>query len=327
MVIRVGVIGLGIGEKHVAEYRALPGVQVAAVVDSIAERAQAAAAQCGAHAYSDAVAMFDAEKPDAVSICTPPRSHAALTQAAAQRGIHVLCEKPMAPTPAECDAMVAACDQAGVTLLLGFKKRSSPAFRLLKEREGEWGPLMMGQVRFQLGPVPKAWFWDEADGGGPLIENAAHALDMLRFLFGDVERVYAEGSSVFADGRDIVAAAACTLRFRSGAMVTLACGTGGIWGYDASERWVLNYRDANAEMVGPFDSPRSLRAMRRDGQEVSERWWGDATGWAEQMAHFLACVRGEATPRATGLDGKRALQLGLAIKQSARTNLPVAVTD
>ena len=157
----------------------------------------------------------------------------------------------MAPTLAECDAMIAACARAGVTLLLGFKKRSSPAFRLLKEQEGEWGPLLMGQVRFQLGPVPKAWFWDEADGGGPLIENAAHALDMLRYLFGDVERVYAEGSNVFADGRDIVAAAACTLRFRSGAMVTLAAGTGGIWGYDASERWVLNYATPTPRWSAP----------------------------------------------------------------------------
>ncbi|MHB0878631.1 MAG: Gfo/Idh/MocA family protein [Anaerolineae bacterium] len=325
MAIRVGVIGLGVGEKHVAEYRNLPGVEVAAVVDAIPDRASAVAARCGARAYTDALAMLDGERLDAVSVCTPPRSHCELTVAAARRGVHVLCEKPMAPGPEECDTMIDACEHAGVTLLLGFKKRSSPAFRLLKEQVGEWGPLLMGQVRFQLGPVPKAWFWDEADGGGPLIENAAHALDMLRFLFGDAERVYAEGANHFSEGRDIVAAAACTLRFRAGGMVTLAAGTGGIWGYDASERWVLNYQDANAELVGPFDAPRSLRVMRRDGREVEERWWQETTGWPEQMAHFVECVRGAATPRATGMDGKRALQLGLAIKQSARTRLPVTV--
>ena len=71
--------------------------------------------------------------------------------------------------------------------MLGFKKRYAPAYRFLKESEAEWGPPRMGLCRYQLGPVPKDWFWDEADGGGPLVENTAHCLDVLRYLFGDAE--------------------------------------------------------------------------------------------------------------------------------------------
>ena len=88
---------------------------------------------------------------------------------------------------------------------------------------------------------------------------------------------------------------------------------------------MLNYEGANAELSGPFDVPRRLRVMRRDGDGIEERWWEDAAGWAEQMRHFLECIAGKATPRATGEDGKRALQLGLAVKQSVRARRPVAL--
>jgi len=323
--VRVGVIGLGIGEKHLEEYARLEGVRLVAVADVLPERAEHVARRYGLRPYQNGLDMMSEEQLDAVSICTPPRWHHDLVLAAAERGLHVLCEKPMAPSLEECDDMIAACRRAGVTLLLGYKKRSSPPFRLLKAKQEEWGEAFIGQVRYQLGPVDKAWFWDGKDGGGPLIENTAHAFDMLRFLFGDVERVYAEGSNALAPDRGELASAACTLRFRSGAIVTLAAGYGGIWGYDQSERWVLNYHMANVEICGPFDNPTTLRVMHRDSASIEERWWADASGWPQQMAHFLACVRGEEQPRASGEDGKRALELGLAVKQSARTGLPVTV--
>ena len=324
--VRVGVIGLGIGERHVQEYLKLEGVQVAAVADIARERAEQVARRYGiARAYASGPEMLEGERLEAVSICTTPRSHRELVLAAAERGLHILCEKPMAPALADCDDMIAACERVGVTLLLGFKKRSSLPFRFLKSQEGEWGCPRTAQVRYQLGPVQKDWFWDEVDGGGPLVENTAHAFDMLRFLLGEAERVYAEGSNHFAPGRDVPSEAVCTLRFASGSLVSLIAGAGGIWAYDASEHWVLNYDRLNAELHGPFDSPRRLRLMQRDGQTIEERWWQEATGWPEQMRHFLDCVRGQAEPRATGEDGKRALQLSLAVRESIRRGAPVTV--
>lgn len=331
MDVRVGVIGLGIGERHLEEYRRLPGVAIVAVADSIAERAEGAAARCGATPYTDGLELLHRSDLNAVSICTPPASHRILAEAAAGRGLHVLLEKPMAPTSQDCDAITAACRDAGVVLLLGFKKRSAAPFRFLKEQGEEWGLPRVVQVRYQLGPVNKDWFWDEADGGGPLIENTAHAFDMLRFLLGDAERVYAEGGSALAPGRSVTAEtvvtaeAVCTIRFRSGTVASLAVGAGGIWGYDQSERWVLNYDGLNVELSGPFDAVRSLRLMRRDAAAIEERWWAETSGWPEEMSHFLACVRGEERPRATGADGKGALELGLAVKQSVRTGMPVGL--
>ncbi|NPV09919.1 MAG: Gfo/Idh/MocA family oxidoreductase [Anaerolineae bacterium] len=320
---RIGVIGLGIGERHLQEYSRLEGVRLSAVAEPRPERAERARSLYGVRTYSDGLEMIEQEPLDAVSICTPPASHRILAQAAAAKGLHVLLEKPMAPSVADCDAISEACRRAGVVLLLGFKKRSSPPFRFLKQQERRWGRPRVLHVRYQLGPVDKDWFWDEKDGGGPFIENTAHAFDMLRFLLGDAERVYAEGGRFFAAGRDLTSEAVATIRFRNGSIVSLAAGSGGIWGYDQSERWVLNYDLLNAELSGPFDSPRLLRMMRRDAATTEERWWAETSGWPEQMQHFLACVRGQEEPRATAEDGRAALELGLALKQSIREGRPV----
>lgn len=324
---RIGVIGLGIGERHLEEYSRLGGVRLVAVAEPLSDRAERARCRYGVRTYRDGLEMIEREALDAVSVCTPPASHRAITEAAAARGLHVLLEKPMAPTLADCDAIIEACENAGVVLLLGFKKRSSPPFRCIKDQERLWGRPRVLQVRYQLGPVHKDWFWDAADGGGPFVENTAHTFDMLRYLLGEAERVYAEGGQFFAPGRDLTSEAVCTIRFRNGSLVSLAAGSGGIWGYDQSERWVLNYDLLNAELSGPFDAPRSLRLMRRDGDTIQERWWAETSGWSEEIQHFLACVRGEAIPRATGADGRAALELGLAVRQSIREARPVTLGE
>lgn len=115
----------------------------------------------------------------------------------------------------------------------------------------------------------------------------------------------------------------CTLRFRNGSIASLAAGTAGIWAYDESERWVLSYDRLNVELSGPFDVPRKMRVIKREGGPVEEHWWQEASGWGEQMQHFIDCIEGKAQPRASGEEGKRALQIGLAVKQSIREQKPV----
>jgi predicted dehydrogenase len=333
MPIRVGVIGLGIGKVHLQNYQAMPDVEIAAVADVNAEAASVLGAQYDATPYADAFEMLRREQLDAVSVCTPPKHHAPLVVAAAERGIHVLCEKPMAPTLAECDQMIEAAAKAGVTLMIGFKKRYAPAYAYLKEREAEWGQPRIALCRYQLGPVAKAWFWDEADGGGPLIENTAHCLDVLRYLMGDVETVYAETSNLLnrsnAGAGSDVAEAVFTLRFRSGATAAVAAGAAGVWAYDELERLSFSYDRQIVEVYGRFDVPRTMRIMERaterEGAGVTVRTWEDATGFPQEFAAFVECAQGKATPRATGSDGRAALQLGLAIKESGRSGKPIKV--
>jgi len=331
MTMRVGVIGLaGVGKTHLQYFRALDGVEIPAVADVVGDVARTFAQKYGAKAYTDGVAMMDGEKLDAVTIGTPPKYHAALTIAAAQRGLHVLCEKPMAPTLADCDAMIEATRKAGVTLMIGFKKRYSPAYSFLKDKEAEWGQPRIALCRYQLGPVAKSWFWDEADGGGPLVENTAHCFDVLRYLMGEPKTVYAETSNHFTKtgpgAAYDVAEAVFTIRFQSGATAAVAAGAAGVWAYDASERLSFSYDGAIAEVFGRFDRPATMRLMDRTATDVTVKsWFDDPSGFSGQFAAFVECVQGKATPRATGLDGMRALQLSLAVKQSGRTSKPVDI--
>ncbi len=331
MPIQVGVIGLGIGKTHLQHYQAMPDVEIAGVADVDGRVASMLGAQYGARAYPDALDLLRNERLDAVSICTPPKHHAPLAIAAAERGINVLCEKPMAPSVAECDAMIEAAAKAGVVLAIGFKKRYAPAYSYLKEREAEWDQPRIALCRYQLGPVGKAWFWDESDGGGPLIENSAHCLDVLRYLMGDVETVYAETTNLLnrsgPGANSSVAEAVFTLRFRSGATAAVAAGAAGVWAYDESERLSFSYDRQIAEVYGRFDLPRTLRVMDRAGSDMTVRTWEDASGFSGEFAAFVECVQGKAKPRATGEDGRAALQLGLAIKESGRSGRPIRVGE
>jgi predicted dehydrogenase len=329
------VIGLGVGKTHLQHYQMLDGVEIAALADVNAQAAETLGAKYGAKPYTDAVAMMDGEKLDAVSICTPPKYHASLTVAAARHGLHVLCEKPMAPSLEDCDTMIEVTRKAGVTLMLGFKKRYSPAYSFLKDKEPEWGPPRIALCRYQLGPVAKGWFWDEADGGGPLVENTAHCFDVLRYLMGDAKTVYAETSNFFTKsgpgaGADI-AEAVFTIRFQSGATAAIAAGAAGVWSYDRSERLMLSYDPANVEVYGRFDRPAEMRIIDRATDRAvttvtTKSWPDDPSGFTGQFAAFVECVQGKAAPRASGIDGRRTLQLSLAVKQSGRTGKPVEIS-
>jgi predicted dehydrogenase len=246
-----------------------------AVADVDMDVANAVAQRFGLRAYSDPIEMMDNEDLEAVTIGTPPKTHASLATEAAARGLHIFLEKPLAPTIAECDTIIETAAAAGVVLMLGFKKRYAPAYAFLKEQEQVWGQPRIALCRYQLGPFDKDWVWAENDGGGPVIENTSHCLDLLRYLFGEPRTVFAETSNFFTKHRDSdVSEVVFTIRFESGATAAVAAGAAGIWADDESERITLSFDAANVDVSGPFDSPRTMRIMERDGVGPSIRSWG-----------------------------------------------------
>ncbi len=319
MSVRVGVIGLGFGKQHVLEYHRLQGVEVAAVCDLSEEMLNdPLIVECKARTYRDAEAMLSSEGLDAVSICTPPSTHKPLTAYAAQRGINVLCEKPMATSMDDCDAMIQACEQHAVKLMIGFKKRFAPAYveleRLIRSELGQPFSIFFRYVCY--GGVGKEWFWRD---GGPIVENTAHAADILRFLAGDVQRVYAEGDNFLAEGRDEIDTAVFTLRFESGCVGAVRAGC---WarGSLKREHMIAYFPGATAEIEGNFDDPRHLRVWR-DGQGALEEFsFDDAGGISGEIEHFIECVRDDKHLRVTGEDGRAALAICLAVKESSQTH-------
>ena len=327
MSLRVGVIGLGIGKAHVAGYSKLEGVDLVAVCDLERSRVDRFA-NSSTNGYTSAVDMLGREDLDAVSICTPPKAHAGLTVEALDQGVSVLCEKPMAPSIADCDRMVESAKRAGLTLMIGFKKRFDPAYlRLKKIFSDDFGlPYMLCYNYVCTGGVRKEWFWDEANGGGPIVENTVHAVDILRFLLGDVSRVYAEGDATIAGERGIsqIDASVFTLRFKKGTMATLCAGS---WakGPLKEERMVAYSERGIAQLSGEFDRPRSVKiSIYGEGSvESYEIFRSDPI--LDEISHFVGCVEKGVEPVASGLDGRSALEICLSVKESARTGKVISL--
>src|SRR4030088_1292755 len=142
--LRAAVFGMGVGVRHASAYLARPDVEAIAMCSRRGLVPQSGPALREVPVYTDADRMLDEFRPHAVSICTPPASHLALCQAAASRGIHVLVEKPMAPTTAACEEMIRTCRRTGVVLMVAHKKRFAPPLvelRGLTATDGTLGPV------------------------------------------------------------------------------------------------------------------------------------------------------------------------------------------
>jgi predicted dehydrogenase len=312
---------LGIGKVHARTLAAMDDVELNAVADVRGDLAGQVAGECSCRAYGSGEELIAAEDLDLISICTNPASHLQLTEHAARRGVHVLVEKPMAPTLADCDGMIDACAKAGVKLMVAQKKRFEPAYRFVREQSaGEFGPARWATVKYALGRVDKEWFWDEDDGGGPLHENTIHMFDMLRFLMGEPDRVYAEGGNLFnPDYKRQIDVAAATIRFQDGGMAAVGAGQASEWGF-ATEHMALSHDNAVVEVNGKFDSPYNLRyVLKSDPGNIVERDFGGFDPFAAELTHFADCVREDLAPAVPGEEARASVALCLAVKESVRT--------
>lgn len=208
MTYRVGVIGLGLmGDVHVRAFQGHPDFQVVAVCDpNPAVLEGIADAQKVSARYASPHELVEKEELDILTIATPPRHHAELAIAGFERGWHVLCEKPMAMSVAEAEAMVAAARAAKRVHILGHQSRFNPVRARIREliRDGYIGtPRHALYHQFAAGiasTVRWSWWSTRKEGGGMLGEYASHQIDLLRWYFGPITE--AEGRiSIFQQSR------------------------------------------------------------------------------------------------------------------------------
>jgi len=192
--LRVGLIGAGmIGSFRARALAKLPDLfRLAAVADSREELAKALAGP-GVRTHTDALALANDPELDAVVLSTPPASHASLGVPCLRAGKHLLVEKPLAATVRECEELVDAAEQAGVCIATGFTLRHTPAAKLARKLVAEGAIGELDHVRAfhghkggkDFGP---AWITDRTmTGGGTLMDNGIHMIDLARWFLGDVE--------------------------------------------------------------------------------------------------------------------------------------------
>lgn len=308
-VVRIGVIGLGtIGQTHVDALRQLSAQIFGADPSAEArERVAAFAQRC----FADYEEMFASADLDGVVIATPPRTHRAIALQALSAGLGVLCEKPLAVTLEDCQAIASAARSAEPHFQVGFCHRFQPQVRALARlvSSNELGEIILINVSFVhgLAQLGREWITDRASaGGGVLFDSGSHAIDLFRHLAGDVDEVH--GLAVARPGRVEDSAVVC---LRSGDTV----GT-------LTLSWKAPPWQGLVEVIGS----RGRARVDYDGSRVSLRLRYGEEPWrvvrtpntsrfVGQMWQFLDCVRGQAMPRqvAAAEDGLEATRIVLQV--------------
>lgn len=223
--MKIGLVGIGsMGHAHAAAWRAL-GAEVVGVTARSDDNASEFASRSGLTAYATFEELL--EEVDLVDLCIPTDLHRPFTEQAAAAGKHVICEKPIALSIEDGQAMINACERAGVRLFIAQVVRFFPHYRAARNllQDGSLGDLGVLTLR-RVSSAPmggRSWFSDEARSGGMLFDLMIHDFDYARWLGGPVERVYARSLK----GQDPAATtdyAQVTLRFESGALALIEGG-------------------------------------------------------------------------------------------------------
>jgi UDP-N-acetylglucosamine 3-dehydrogenase len=318
--MRVGVVGCGgIGQTHLRAYRAL-GVAPAALAEPNPNALAAAQASYGGQPFADYREMLASASLDAISICTPPATHAEIAEAALAAGVAVLCEKPLAPTVAACEAIVAAASRSGVLLTVGFCHRFQPHIEALRRliEDGALGAVLMFRNRFagHLRAVENSWFArPELAGGGVMLDTCVHSVDLFRHLVGEPERVQALTATTATELGPALAvedSAIISLRTASGALGVIEAS----WRTPPGEWTVAVYGTAGTALMDYGTDELRLRLASEEEWRTVAVPAGDR--FEREIGHFLACVRGNETPRVTAEDGLAATRILAAAYDSAR---------
>jgi len=227
MAIGFGVIGCGmIANFHAKAIADMRGAKLAACFDMFPAAADRLASQTGCTGYHDLKSMLADPRVDIVTICSPSGAHMEPAIAAAKAGKHVIVEKPLEVTLKRCDRIIDACDKAGVTLATIFPSRFHESSQLIKQAigKGRFGRLTVGDAyvkwfRTQEYYDSGAWRGTWAlDGGGALMNQAIHSVDLLTWLMGPVAEISAHTATLAHKRIEVEDVAMATLRFANGAL-------------------------------------------------------------------------------------------------------------
>jgi predicted dehydrogenase len=333
--VRFAIVGSGgIGGLHAEVLGRIDGARLVAVADVDSVRAGELAQRHGVEAR-DVDAVLGAPDIDAVCVCTPNGLHAAIGERAASFGKHVLVEKPIDVTLDAADRLIDACAQSGVQLGVISQHRFDDATVAIKQaiQDGRLGtPLFAASVtrwwREQSYYDTVPWRGTLELDGGALLNQGAHHIELLLWLLGPVTRVYARYATVAHDmeAEDL---ALLTLDFASGALATVEVTTAAYPGFP--ERLSVTGANGTVAIEGTDLSSWDLR-----GSEMPALEAGGAVGASDpaaigseshrlQIADFAAAVREDRAPAVSGEDGRRALEVMLAARESHRSGQPVAI--
>jgi predicted dehydrogenase len=332
-VITVSILGAGfMGGAHGGNYAALGDrVRVKTVYSRTQERAERLAATLGAQPTTDLAAAIEDPEVDAVDVCLPTFKHRETAEAAFAAGKHVFLEKPIALTPEDADAIIAAADAADRILMVGLVLRFWPEYVELQRRiaAGELGrPLAVSAYRLSPPVDWNDWMIDPKQSGGLSVDLLIHDFDQMNWLLGEPRSVYARApvaghvhAVVEYDGAAGVAEGSLSLpsSYPFSSNIRVLC-EGGIAEYAFSAAPVEG--EGN---IGASDSARGLRLYPAGGEPTTVPV-ESADPWGPEIEHFVTCLEeGKRPEHGTGEQAKAALLVSLAAVRSLESGKPEPV--
>jgi UDP-N-acetyl-2-amino-2-deoxyglucuronate dehydrogenase len=349
--LRFGIIGCGvIGPFHAQAITSLPDAELVAVADNEPGKAQKLAEKYHAKPYLDFQDMFASEKLDVINICTPSGRHGEHACAAMRAGYHTIVEKPMEITRQRLDEMLRVQQETGRKLAVisqhRFDEGTMKVHGLLQE--GAFGRLVLGNAAIPWWRSQKyydsgAWrgTW-ELDGGGVLMNQSIHSIDLLQWLMGQVKSIYAYTDTLVhrMETEDVAAA---VLRFTNGAVGTISATTGA---YPGAVTRIEIFGDKGSAII-ENDRLGYLHLARDDAEEVGAYGGGSAAkkGAAEsvaagaadpttalgythalQIADMIRAIKEDGTPLLNGQAARHPVEIILGIYESARTHKEVILS-
>lgn len=342
--VRVGIVGGGlIGGIHAAAVKLLPAAELTAVCDAVPGKAASFAATHApsAQAFDDLSAMLDAGLVDAVCVCTPHPQHAGVVETCAERGVHAIVEKPFTATLADADRAIAASRRHGTRLSVIFQRRWYPGSRRLRTAldEGRMGRPILGEaiIEFWRGRdyydlAEWRGRWD-TEGGGVIINQAPHMIDLLQWYMGPVEEVFCYWDNLIHPYVEVEDVAVAVVRFVGG-------GLGLIKASNCNDPWlrygvrITGSTGATADISydNGYEAGHNFTWTLPGDEGNVPRWLAEekAQGLKEfpdfhalQIGEFLSAIRAGTEPAVTGEEGRKTVEIIEAMYRSGQTGTPV----
>jgi predicted dehydrogenase len=340
------VVGCGmIAGFHARAITEIPGARLVGGYSSRFEATETFAAEHGGRAYRSLDELLGDPAVQVVNVCTPSGAHLEPAVAAAKAGKHVVVEKPLEITLERCDAVIRACDEAGVNLITIFPSRFSGANVALKRAidAGRFGRLTLGdtyvkwwrtQQYYDGGGWRGTW---ALDGGGAYMNQAIHNVDLLSWFMGDVAEVSAITATLAHERIEVEDVGVAALRFASGALGTIEATTSAFPGLlkrtevhgdagsaiveqDTIKLWQFATEEpGDADLLREFGEASATPGGAGDPKAISH------LGHRLQLEDLIRAIENGGRPLVDGREGRKSVEIILAIYESSRTGRRVTL--